>query len=92
MQKIFVIEDEMHSDHIGEFETFETALEELRRIASINWDENPNRAPCQSWVTCGRDYEIVEYNKAMVPWAEIRRIPVLSVSAKEVRWKAGFAT
>jgi hypothetical protein len=79
---MFIIEDEAHAERRpGEFATLADALVEVRRLAAISWDETPNIAPCQSWKTCGRRYEIVEYNNASVPWTEIQRIPSLNVSA-----------
>ena len=54
MRAVFVIEDESHAEWAGEFATFEEALAELKRRASLPWDEAPNQAPCTSWRTCGR--------------------------------------
>lgn len=81
---MFRIEDERHSEFHGDFETMAAAVEELRRRAEIPWDQEPNRAPCTNWRTCGRSYEIIEFESN--PYRETHRIPALEVSAEGVRW------
>ena len=83
---LFVIEDELHAESQGECGDFNSALVELRRRALIAWDQSPNVAPCTSWRTCGRNYDIVEYDDAQSPWQEIRRIRALEISANGVKW------
>ena len=87
---MYVIEDEHHAEPIGEFASFEQAVAELQRLAALPWDQLPNRAPCTSWATCGRAYEVIEYDTAQQPWQERSRVPALSVSAAGVIWEAGF--
>ena len=87
---VFVIEDESHCEESGEFVTLEAALAELKRRANLPWDEAPNQAPCTSWRTCGRRYEIIEFDAALSPWKELRRFAVLEVSAAGAKWSAGF--
>ncbi len=87
---MFVIEDELHAEPQGEFATFEEALAELRRRAAIPWDQEPNVAPCSSWMTCGRSYDIVEYDPAQQPWRVIQRVPVLEVAADGIKWASEF--
>ncbi|WFC40552.1 hypothetical protein [Pseudoxanthomonas sp. SE1] len=86
MPKTFVIEDESHAEHVGEFSTLQLAWAELRRLSEVPWDAQPNAAPCQSWRTCGRDYQIIEYDTSSVPWALVERYAGLQVSAKGVAW------
>jgi hypothetical protein len=86
MPKIFVIEDQSHAEQVGEFVSLQSAWEELQRLSGIPWDEPPNVAPCQSWQTCGRDYEIVEYETSDVPWLLVQRYAGLEVSAKGIAW------
>ena len=62
---LFVIEDEAHAEPHGEFDALESAVAELRRRAEIAWDRAPNLAPCVEWKTCGRRYEIVEYDRML---------------------------
>ena len=83
---MFTIEDEAHAEPQGEFETVEDALAELRRRAAVSWDVAPNVAPCTSWRTCGRRYEIVEYDASQTPWREVRRVLVLEVSVAGAKW------
>jgi len=82
----FVIEDEFHAEWMGEFTSEEEALTELRRRAQLPWDQPPNRAPCMSWRTCGREYCVLEFDDTQKPWKELRRTRVLEVSALEVTW------
>jgi len=84
---MFVVEDESHAEPQGEFETFEDAMAELRRRAAMPWDREPNLAPCTSWKTCGRHYEVVEYDSRHTPWRELSRVSVLEISAAGVAWK-----
>jgi len=83
---MFVIEDELHADHCGEFGTHEEAIAELRRRATVPWDEEPNVAPCAAWEKCGRRYELVEYDTSVAPWREVRRRRVLEISKSGVIW------
>jgi hypothetical protein len=87
---MFIIDDELHAEPQGDFASFAEALAELRRRASIPWDHAPNRAPCMSWETCGRSYEIVEYDDTKSPWQEISRIAVLEITAAGIKWEPGF--
>jgi hypothetical protein len=89
-QIAFAIEDELHAEPQGEFATFELALAEIRRRALLPWDQPPNCAPCASWQTCGRSYEIVEYDSTQQPCRVIRRIHVLKVAAEGVQWAPEF--
>jgi hypothetical protein len=83
---MFVIEDESHAEQIGQYFNLAEAMAELERLAEVSWDEMPNRAPCMSWRTCGRHYELVEYDTSSVMWTEMSRTPVLNVSAEGSNW------
>jgi hypothetical protein len=87
---MFVIEDELHAEHNGQFASFEQAIAELRRRATIPWDKAPNTAPCMSWKTCGRAYVVIEFDDSRLPWKELRRVPLFEVSASGVKWSSGF--
>jgi hypothetical protein len=87
---IITIEDELHAEPQGEFTTIQHAIAELKRRAQIPWNLDPNRAPCTNWKSCGRAYELVEYDDTHIPWKELRRVAVLHVSAAGVKWSAGF--
>ena len=43
-------------------------------------------APCTNWRTCGRAYEIVEYDTSSIPWKELRRVPVLEIDSSGANW------
>ena len=87
---MFVIEDELHAEHHGQFVSFQQAIAELKRRAKIAWDQAPNRAPCMGWETCGRTYEVIEYDDSRLPWKELRRVSVLDISASGIKWSSGF--
>ena len=89
---MFKIEDERHAEpQAGEFRTFEDAVAELKRRASVPWDQDPNVAPCANWKNCGRNYEIIEYDDSVRPWRELGRKAVLEIDAQEVRWNETLA-
>ncbi len=87
---MFVIEDEIHAEHHGQFGSFDDALAELRRRAKIPWDEAPNAAPCTSWRACERKYFIVEFDDSSSPSKVLQRVAVLKVSASGVEWSSRF--
>lgn len=86
MPKCFVIEDERHSEQMGKYASLDHAWAELERLAAIAWDQRPNVAPCTSWQTCGRTYEIIEYESSSTPWQELSRVVCLDVSVNGVVW------
>ena len=83
---MFVIEDEAHAEPQGQFQSRADALAELRRRAAIPWDQVPNVAPCTSWKTCGRHYELIEYDDSIDPWRELSRIHALEISVRGISW------
>ena len=38
----YIIEDASHCQHMGEFGSFEAALERLKVWSKISWDQEPN--------------------------------------------------
>jgi hypothetical protein len=87
---VFIIEDERHCEpQEGLYQSLAEAVSELRRRAALPWDERPNVAPCKQWRTCGRTYEIVEYDTSSTPWRELSRVTYLEVTAGGVRWLRG---
>ena len=87
---MIVIDDSIHCEHGGRFNTFEDAVAELWHRAAIPWDQEPNRAPCTSWRKCGREYHVLEYDDSRTPWTLVRGVPVLNLSAIGVEWIEGF--
>lgn len=86
----FIIDDASHAELLGEFASLAEAVDELRCRAQLPWDHPPNLAPCMSWKTCGRCYEIVEYEVSEQPWRELRRIAAFEVTAQGVVWSGSF--
>ena len=83
----YVIQDEAHSETMGEAHTtLAAAREELERLRGIAWNQAPNQAPCTSWVTCGREYVLISYDTTTTPWRELSRTPALTVSSQAVAW------
>lgn len=83
---IFVVEDEVHAEWQGKFNSFDDAFAELQVRASVAWDKSPNRCPCVSWRACGREYAVVEFDSEISPWKEIGRTLILSVNATGFTW------
>jgi len=84
---MFIIEDEMHAEpQKGQFKTFEDAYAEIQRRAAIPWTQKPNRCPCTNWKECERSYQILEYDTTKIPWRELRRTEIMTISAKGVKW------
>jgi hypothetical protein len=58
---LWFIEDELHTElQEDQFPTRQEAVAELRRRAYLPWDTAPNLAPCTSWRTCGRRYDLIQ--------------------------------
>ncbi len=87
---MFVIADSHHAELHGEFLSFDLAFAELVRRASIPWDESPNRAPCGSWETCGRFYEIRHYDDSTSSWTFIDTVFVVEITAAGIKWADEF--
>lgn len=86
---MFTIEDQWHAElQDGDYPSLAAAATELRRLADIPWDQSPNVAPCTGWQSCGRRYEVVEYDTSVAPWRQIRRLAVLEIDSKGARWLA----
>jgi hypothetical protein len=83
---MFVIEDETHSEPGLEFASRELAMEELKRLAKLPWNEPPNQAPCSSWETCGRRYCLVEYDTNGAQWRQLSFVPMLELSRYGAQW------
>ena len=85
-ERAFYLEDELHCDQWGPYESWAAAMAELRRFAAIAWDSPPNLAPCQSWRKCGRRYLILEYDTTQDPWQQVQRVHFMDVRADGVHW------
>lgn len=76
---MFVIEDDEHAEELGRYPHRVDAISGLRRLAQLPWDEDPNRAPCQSWQTCGRSYVLIEYDISSTPWRQIDTTEIFQI-------------
>lgn len=84
---MFCIEDERHAElEKGQYMSFEDALGELKRRATIPWGEGLNRCTCISWKECERYYQIIEFDTTKTPWLEKERWDILTISANGVKW------
>jgi hypothetical protein len=83
---MFIIEDERHGEWMGDYGTRDEAIAKLRYLSKVPWNEAPNIAPCASWESWGRRYELVEIDLAAVPSRELHRQAVLNVSSGCVEW------
>jgi hypothetical protein len=83
---IFIVEDDMHAEQQGIFETYIDALNEVKTFAKIPWGEEPNNPPCSAGKKCHRLYQIIEYNISTSPWTEVNRQEVLDISAEKKEW------
>ncbi|PDT87712.1 hypothetical protein CO669_24680 [Bradyrhizobium sp. Y36] len=85
---MLVIEDELHAEHQGRFQTRQQALAELQPLAAIRWNEAPNHPPCGKR-HCGRRYELIESDDSATPRAELSRTLPLEIL---LRACSGFRT
>ena len=87
------IENEIHAEpKDGKFETFEQALEILKERVKIPFDQKPNICPCTYWKNCERQCQIIEYDGRNIPWKELGRQEVLTISTKGIKWNEKIIT
>lgn len=86
MSRLFVVEGDVHAERMSTWPSLADARAELERLASIPWDEAPNRCPCESWRACGRQYQIIELDTADGRWREVGRERVLDVGPRGAKW------
>jgi hypothetical protein len=85
----FTIYDKFHAEIHGEFATLDDAVSELQRRAEIPWDQEPNCAPCTGWASCGRAYEVIEY-ETHGSERQVRRMKALEISKEGIVWHEPF--
>lgn len=86
----FSIEDEVHAEWQGDYPSLDLAVAELRRRASIPWDQEPNKCPCTGWKHCERIYVIQKYDLADKSWTPLEEIEALSISSNGTKWLENF--
>lgn len=82
----FIIEDTDHAEPLSQHGSLAEAWVELRRLSGIPWDQAPNIAPCTDWRSCGRSYEIIEFDTSLDPWREVQRVSGFGIRALGVVW------
>ena len=85
MPNVFEVRDERHGESRGVYRTSAEAFAAVSRLAALPWDSPLNRAPCTSWRTCGRHYEILE-REPEPPMQVASRTDVLTMSASGLEW------
>ncbi|SLH43787.1 Uncharacterised protein [Mycobacteroides abscessus subsp. massiliense] len=85
---MFVIEADQHAEELGRYMHRADAITELRRLARLPWDEDPNRAPCQSWRTCGRSYVLIAYDISSTPWRQIDTTEIFHIGPAGIKWSS----
>lgn len=86
MNNRFVIEDDLHAELMSKHSTFTEVLTELYRLSCIPWDQAPHKAPCTHQQSCGRKYEIVEYDISFQPWKELKRTRAFEINVDGILW------
>jgi len=62
MRSRLVIEDDFHAEWMGQFDSRSDAVQELRRLAALPWNVDPNRETCTNWANCSREYYLIEFD------------------------------
>ena len=88
MKRLYVIEDQIHCEQVAKFSTEDEAKNEIRRLIQIPYDVKPNKCPCTNWQNCERIYEIIEYDNREIPWIEISRKEIVTISKNGVNLKS----
>ena len=85
--KIYIIEDDFHAEHVEKFPSFELALTRLQEFSKITWGEFPNIAPCTNGLNCRRDYIIKEVtNPGTFGKIKVVTTPIFSITAEGLEW------
>jgi hypothetical protein len=82
----FELRDDLHDETQGHFGSRNEAIAEAARLAALPWNQPPNLAPCASWESCGRNYEVVEFDTSGESRSVLGVTPVVSIDRDGVRW------
>lgn len=82
--KIYIIEDQIHCESIWEFKNLSDTINELQRLSNLAWNVDRNIAPCMSYETCGREYELIEYEVNWSEWIELHREAIFDIDSSGV--------
>jgi hypothetical protein len=61
----FELGDDLDDETQGHFRSRNEAIGEAARLADPPWNQPPNLTPCASWESCGRNYEVVEFDTSV---------------------------
>ena len=90
MSTIYIIEDQMHAEWLGKYDSLSLAIKELRHLSSLPFGTAPNRCPCSNSTNCCREYQVIEYNAESEPWLELRRFGTLEINRGGASWLVDF--
>jgi hypothetical protein len=82
----FGIFEDIHCESLGDYVDLEEALAEIERLRERRGMRLPIKAPCKNWKTCGRRYEVFEYDPSKPPPNLVCPVLTLKISAKGVKW------
>lgn len=80
---MFIVEDDTHAEHFGQFESFDLAFAEISRLVKLSFGKSPIQPPCLHWKDCERHFFITEYAK---DWKELSKIEIATISQFGVDW------
>jgi len=84
IKKEYIIEDQIHCEWIWKYNSISDATSELQRLLKLPWNKDKNLAPCMSYKTCGREYELIEYNIKWDIWDEVSRYPIFDIKSSGI--------
>ena len=84
MAQVFIVEDEFHADWVARFSTRLAAAEFLDHLR-MDPEAVENRAPCGNWMTCKRQYHLLEFEDSAEPWTLTKSEPQFEVREGQVR-------
>lgn len=85
---VYQLEDEFHAELLpGEFASYETAVQEVRRIVAMPFGMRPNSPPCSDAAQCQRDYVARKYRiDPTGQWHFVEDVLVATSTAAGVTW------
>ena len=86
---VYVLEDDLHAEVLGEFPTRAAAIDAARQRVALAWDSPENQAPCMSWRGCGRYVDLIVLDRSeQLPLGVVTREQLFEIDANGARWLA----
>lgn len=82
---VYLIEDDFHAEVHAEFDSMQSAMDELHRMSEVPFGRAPNMPPCGN-SGCHRDWHVIEYNAGTEPWSEAKSLRIAESSDSGWRW------